>query len=181
MVNKYYAVISGHQPGVYTDWSTAERMIQNYPGAFFKSCSSRKEADDCINNIANNNNTQPLIYVFGNDDSGYGLLIKSNDTEVTAYGRIDKNDRIEKGFSTIYGIYIGLSLVTGSCIIFHNLENDIKNEQLERAIKEKIGTRKVVFKPLVDAEIEEKVKDLAKTGSNGNETYVVFKNGVKQS
>ena len=182
MVTKYYAVISGHTPGVYTDWTVTEQMINNYPGAFFRSFSSRKEADTFINktlnHTLNNQNTDPLIYVSGNDNYGYGLLIKSNNTVLTAYGHINQ---IEPGFGTLYGIYIALSLVTGPCVIFHNLKDDSINEQLIQAIKEKIGLRNVIFHPLNDTDIQQTVTELARTGSNGTEPYILFKNGVRQS
>ena len=181
MVNKYYAVISGHQPGVYTDWSTTEQMIHNYPGAFFRSFSSRKEADLFINKSLNQNNQniEPLIYVYGNNDSGYGLMIKANNTVLTAYGRIDKIQ-----CNTLYGIYIALSLVTGSCMIFHNIKNNINTNEdhfLVEAINEKMKLRNVIFYPLVDSQIEETISELARMGSTGTESYVLFKNGVRQS
>jgi hypothetical protein len=189
MVTKYYAVISGHTPGVYTDWSVTEQMLHNYPGAFFRSFSSRKEADTYVSktldrnhqNNPNNQNIEPLIYVFGNDKHGYGLMIKANNTVVTAYGHIDRS---EVGFSALYGIYIALSLVTGPCVIFHNMKDDLtnlKDDQIVRAIKEKFGLRKVTFHPLTDTDIEQTVAELARTGGHGTESYVVFKNGVRQS
>lgn len=179
MVNKYYAVISGHQPGVYTDWSTTEQMIHNYPGAFFRSFSSRKEADSFINKTLNHNNQdiEPVIYVYGNDNHGYGVMIKVNNVVHTAYGRIDNNE-----YNTLYGIYVALSLVTGPCIIYHNLKNELHNDHsLMHAINEKIKLRNVIFYPLVDPRILHTVTELAQIGSNGTESYVLFKNGVRQS
>lgn len=42
---KYYVVWSGHSPGIYRDWPTAQKQIKGYPNAKFKSYKSRTEAD----------------------------------------------------------------------------------------------------------------------------------------
>lgn len=41
---KYYVVWEGHEPGVYEHWPDAQRQIQNFPGAKYKSFSSLEEA-----------------------------------------------------------------------------------------------------------------------------------------
>lgn len=45
MVSKYYAVVCGATPGIYTDWPTTERMVKGYPGAIFKSFRTKSEAE----------------------------------------------------------------------------------------------------------------------------------------
>lgn len=45
---KYYAVVCGVQPGIYTDWPTAEKMVKGFPGAIFKSFHTRAEAEAFI-------------------------------------------------------------------------------------------------------------------------------------
>lgn len=49
---KYYAVARGVQPGIYTDWPTAERMVKGFSGALYKSFATRAEAETFM---ANNN------------------------------------------------------------------------------------------------------------------------------
>lgn len=45
---KYYAVVCGVQPGIYTDWPSAEKMVKGFPGAIFKSFRTRIEAEAFI-------------------------------------------------------------------------------------------------------------------------------------
>ncbi|MBL8178504.1 MAG: ribonuclease H family protein [Bryobacterales bacterium] len=42
---KFYVVWKGHQPGVYASWDAASRQVSGFPGAEFKSFSSRPEAE----------------------------------------------------------------------------------------------------------------------------------------
>lgn len=48
---KFYAVRQGHVPGVYTQWSEAQKQVNGYSGAEFKSFLKREEADSYISNI----------------------------------------------------------------------------------------------------------------------------------
>lgn len=45
MTKKFYVVWSGRQTGVFTDWPTAHRYVDKFPGARFKSFPSRAEAE----------------------------------------------------------------------------------------------------------------------------------------
>jgi ribonuclease HI len=45
LAQKYYVVWAGRQTGVFTDWTTAHRHVHGFPGARFKSFTSRAEAD----------------------------------------------------------------------------------------------------------------------------------------
>lgn len=42
---KFYAVRKGHEPGIYTQWSEAERQVKGFGGAQFKSFPTRVEAE----------------------------------------------------------------------------------------------------------------------------------------
>ena len=42
---KFYAVANGLEPGIYEDWDTAKTQVVGYPGAIYKSFSTRKEAE----------------------------------------------------------------------------------------------------------------------------------------
>lgn len=42
---KYYVVWQGHEPGIYNSWTDCQLQIKNYPGAKYKSFSSRAEAE----------------------------------------------------------------------------------------------------------------------------------------
>jgi ribonuclease HI len=45
MPQKFYVVWSGRQTGVFSDWASAQRAVDKYPGARFKSFASREEAE----------------------------------------------------------------------------------------------------------------------------------------
>ena len=42
---KYYAIVSGHVPGIYDNWPEAEAQVRGYQGAKFKGFPSFKEAE----------------------------------------------------------------------------------------------------------------------------------------
>ena len=48
MAQKFYVVWEGRQTGVFTDWATARRAVEKFPGARFKSFSSRAEAEEAF-------------------------------------------------------------------------------------------------------------------------------------
>lgn len=45
MAQKFYVVWSGRQTGVFSDWATTQRAVENYAGARFKSFATRAEAE----------------------------------------------------------------------------------------------------------------------------------------
>ena len=48
MGQKFYVVWSGRQTGVFTDWPTTQRAVENYAGARFKSFATRAEAEQAF-------------------------------------------------------------------------------------------------------------------------------------
>jgi ribonuclease HI len=48
MARKFYVVWLGRQTGVFTDWATTRRAVENYPGARFKSFPTRAEAEQAF-------------------------------------------------------------------------------------------------------------------------------------
>lgn len=48
MARKFYVVWSGRQTGVFTDWKITQRAVEKYPGARFKSFSTRSEAEQAF-------------------------------------------------------------------------------------------------------------------------------------
>jgi ribonuclease HI len=48
MAQKFYVVWSGRQTGVFTDWATAQRAVDKYAGARFKSFPTRAEAEQAF-------------------------------------------------------------------------------------------------------------------------------------
>ena len=48
MAQKFYVVWSGRRTGVFTDWATTQRSVDKYPGARFKSFTTRAEAEEAF-------------------------------------------------------------------------------------------------------------------------------------
>lgn len=46
MAKKFYVVWTGRQPGVYSDWASAEAQIKGFEGARFKGFASQTEAEE---------------------------------------------------------------------------------------------------------------------------------------
>lgn len=46
---KYYSVVKGHVPGIYTTWDEAKMQIHEYPGAIYKSFKTEMEAIEYMN------------------------------------------------------------------------------------------------------------------------------------
>ena len=48
LAKKFYVVWAGRETGVFTDWATTHRHVNEFPGARFKSFASRTEADQAF-------------------------------------------------------------------------------------------------------------------------------------
>ena len=48
MAQNYYVVWSGREPGVFSDWATAQRSVKGYAGARYKSFATRGEAEQAF-------------------------------------------------------------------------------------------------------------------------------------
>ena len=49
MSSKYYAVLAGNKPGVYTTWAEAQAQVSGFSGAKFKSFHTLEEAQEYVN------------------------------------------------------------------------------------------------------------------------------------
>lgn len=129
---KYYAVVSGRTPGIYTDWPTTESMVKGYPGAIYKGFRSRQEAEAFIQSstagITATQHQQPhtlpligktIIYTdgsFADNACGFGIVIlTSNNDKLTAYGRVPLDPT--NNVAELYAIYVALSLVKGDVVL----------------------------------------------------------------
>lgn len=70
-MSKYYAVKAGYNPGIYTTWAQAEKEVKGFPGATFKSFSTRQEALAFLGNAPRPVTTQKVIYTDGSSKQGY--------------------------------------------------------------------------------------------------------------
>ena len=44
MAKKFYVIWAGHEPGIYSDWPTAKKQVDGFPGARYKSFTNEAEA-----------------------------------------------------------------------------------------------------------------------------------------
>ena len=96
--NKYYVIITGHQPGMYTNWPQAQKQIKGYPEAIYKSFTSLEEAQTYQDFWMDNNKylDQPADYYFYTDGS------YKNQQTGYAYVLVDNNDNIiDKEFGPV--------------------------------------------------------------------------------
>jgi len=135
MAVKYYAIVSGRTPGIYTDWPTTESMVKGFPGAIFKSFRTKTEAENflqrstAVATTASTKTNPPhvlplidktIIYTdgsFSNGSCGFGVvIITNNGDKITAYGRVPLDPT--NNVAELYAMYVGLSLVRGDVIIY---------------------------------------------------------------
>ena len=131
---KYYAIVIGRQPGIYTSWPEAEQQVKGFPGGVFKSFPTREQAQAFIDNSTASRistDTAPqtaplpdktLIYADGGYDmgrAGFGVvIITSTGDKYTAYGRVPNNIKQTNGVAELYAAYVALSLVNGPAILY---------------------------------------------------------------
>ena len=172
---KYYAVVCGVQPGIYTDWATAEKMVKGFSGAIFKSFRTRLEAEafiekskPCPTRLEQTQTIvqpqvlplidQTLIYTDGsmqNGKCGFGvIIITSNGDKLTAYGRVPADLGITNNVAELYAIYVALSLVKGNVLLYSDSTyaigvltgwNAVANRELIKAILQLIPGREVTL------------------------------------
>jgi ribonuclease HI len=128
---KYYAVVIGSQPGIYTDWPTTQKNISGFPGALYKSFTTLAEAEAFIrNSTIGPTSTDPpittslpdktVIYTdgsFKDTSCGFGIvLLASNGDKYTVYGRVPLSP--SNNVAELYAIYVALSLAQGDIILY---------------------------------------------------------------
>jgi len=134
MSKKYYAVVSGKKPGIYTDWTTAKSMVVGFSGAIYKSFSTKSEAEAFITNSKfiteekltehdfQNKIQRTIIYTDGSfegKDAGFGVVIVGNDGhKITAHGHVPDTLPQTNNTGELYAIYVALSLIKDNVIIY---------------------------------------------------------------
>lgn len=128
---KYYVVVHGRVPGIYTDWPTAHKNVDKFPGAVFKSFKSQAQAQEFLSASTHvkadtvEYRTMPLpdrsvIYTDGSykDDScGFGVIILTPGGErIHAHGRVPLKPT--NNVAELYAIYVALSLVRNDVLLY---------------------------------------------------------------
>lgn len=92
---KYYAVRKGKKPGIYSDWSSAEKQVKGFSGAVYKSFSTKEEAEQFIvgltfeeapsSEVAASKSIKAYVdgsYFVGRKQYGSGVVILNSNDEV---------------------------------------------------------------------------------------------------
>ena len=202
---KYYAVVNGRIPGIYTDWETTKQQVSGYPCAIYKSFPTKVEAEQFINTSTTNTTCENAIIVYtdgsyGNNVSGFGVVIILNDgTKMQAYGRVPLPPT--NNVAELYAIYVALSLLRDQHVAIHTdshyaasaftayihdwIKHDwqgVPNKELLQTIYNLMQGRNVVFKHVrahVGIPLNEEADQLADYGRQVSENLIVIQNGVR--
>jgi len=136
MSKKFYAVLKGRNPGIYTTWSETEKQTKGFSGAIYKGFKTKNEAEEFINkSTLTVKHDQPkvisdktIIYTDGScidKICGFGIVILTpNHEKYTYYGKVPLSafDNIKKqqynDVAELYAIYAALTLIEGDAILY---------------------------------------------------------------
>lgn len=200
---KYYAVVIGHKPGIYTDWKTTEKMVKGFPGSIYKSFTKYDDAQNFISNstISITPENKTVVYTDGsyeNELCGFGVIVIYGTNKFSAYGRVPQIDvSMSNNIAELYAIYVGLSLIEGDAVVYSDSRyaisslttyiheyikkewKDVINRSILEAIYLKMRNRNISFQHVyghkgITLNIE--VDKLAKQGRLQEKDLIVMKN-----
>jgi ribonuclease HI len=168
----YYAVRIGINPGVYMSWEECKEQVHKYPGALYKKFYTRKQADEYVTNIIDNDCinvwTDGSCLNLGKQDAkaAYGIYWgKKDPRNISARlpGKLQTNNRAE-----IYAVIkvleyyneekmLVVNTDSGYVINSYNSKYPKKNSDLVHRMNELIKEKKC------------KVKFIYVKGHSGNE------------
>lgn len=193
---KYYVVLRGRTPGIYTTWNEAKEQIYKFKGALYKSFDTLEEAQQYQNAFSNNKDIKKdNIYIAYTDGSysmrdntcGYGIVLITPDKVQYNYcGNIDFEKRTNN-IAELYAIYVTLYNVKQDIIIYSDSRYSINaittpttsksaNKELIERIQELMKGRYVEFvhvKAHADNKLNNLVDELANIGRTINESLVL--------
>ena len=107
-MTKYYAIIKGHNPGIYTDWDTTNENVKGFAGAIYESFKTMEEAQEYIDNYNSSPVETPLLNqldTLTNEQlSVINLLLQDENVFLTGGGGVGKSYLL----SAIYTEFPGL-------------------------------------------------------------------------
>jgi ribonuclease HI len=140
MSKHYYAIVRGKKTGIYTSWTEAGPLVQNFSGALYKKFQTRGEAEQFIqkstalssNDVIHEESLfdKTVIYTDGsyenNEGGGYGIVILASDgNHYEAHGRVPSNivpleckQESSNNIAELYAINVALSLIEGNVILY---------------------------------------------------------------
>jgi len=93
MAKKFYVIWVGREPGIYTDWPTAQKQVMKFPGAKYKSFTSKADADAAFSGAGVSSVAKSPAKTSGPKKNGKNLSAPPIKTDVVIYcdGGCDPN------------------------------------------------------------------------------------------
>lgn len=107
MAKKYYAVKKGRNPGLYTQWSEAQKEISGFSNAQFKSFTTKAEAEHYMNEDTHTSFEETdqtvIAYVDGSFDKhtkrySYGAVLIKNNNVLEELSNADNDPQYAESF-----------------------------------------------------------------------------------
>ena len=86
MAKKYYAVRVGIKTGIYLTWDECKSMVNGYPGAVYKSFTSREEAEAFLDGVEHKNVSVDEKGQIGQVKEPYAFVDGSFNSVTKVYG-----------------------------------------------------------------------------------------------
>jgi uracil-DNA glycosylase len=115
---KYYAIIKGHNPGIYTDWATTNENVKGFAGAIYESFKTMEEAQEYLNEFNNKNSNNPesdvptrnqLDTLTNEQLSVINLLLQDENVFLTGGGGVGKSYLLSAIYTELPGLKKRLS------------------------------------------------------------------------
>lgn len=127
-MGKFYAVRQGHQTGIFTAWDECRAQVHGYPGAEYKSFTSREQAQEWLNKAQAaqvTTDAEAVAYVDGSyhirdKRFSYGAVILTDGKELTFSKAFDDTSLAE--MRNVAGEIKGSEFAVAYC-----MEHDIKS------------------------------------------------------
>lgn len=147
--NKFYVVIKGHQPGIYTTWAECQKQTSGFSSAIFKSFRTEAEAQQYwqINNKTELIEYDYNIYTDGSytahdNKMGFGwLMIYQNSIVKQECGPVNDKYGSNNYISELYAMFNAMRFLysnfSGVSVKIYTDSNDnifVINNQIPRAI-----------------------------------------------
>lgn len=171
---KYYVVLKGKIPGIYTTWNEAKEQIYKYPGALYKSFNTLEEAQEYQKAFNSNNDVNEYLqdtstlkntylaytdgsYSMRDNTCGYGIVLITPDNIQYNYCGNINFEKNTNNIAELYAIFVVLSNVKQDIIIYSDsrysinavttpTNNKSANKELIEAIQELMKGRNVEFR-----------------------------------
>lgn len=198
---KYYAVRAGRQVGVFDSWPECQKQINGYSGQDYKSFSTRKEAEEFLNdgcNLANEHHLDSdsiivyidVLYLEDSNIGSYGIIMIQNGKRRIEYGKFNyKEEDINEAYSCILATIKALEIAnkenySSRKVIIYNKNGNIlemisecENEEIKSILskfEKSRGSFEVEFKNYENISAEyQQVKALNKYGADDDIVEII--------